>query len=82
MEYGARPDELVPDWDSTAIHQAVLYGKWDLVEHFVELGADINVEDNEGQTPLDRYLANPGLDEERRAWLRKLGAVQKNDPAA
>uniref|UniRef100_A0A1I8AUX0 ANK_REP_REGION domain-containing protein n=1 Tax=Steinernema glaseri TaxID=37863 RepID=A0A1I8AUX0_9BILA len=36
----------------TALHQAVIDDKYDIVRFLVEHGADINIQDNEGWTPL------------------------------
>ena len=52
---------------ATPLHIAVLHGHYELVYMLLEAGAQVNIQDNEGYTPLMRALA-----QEKQAVLIKL----------
>jgi ankyrin repeat protein len=74
LDRGARADVLVADWDSTALHDAVYFGNRELVSLFLDQGANINVLDREGMTPLDQLRRYRPTKIDRALWLRKMGA--------
>lgn len=70
LQYGARMNEQASDTGSTALHVAVRNKHLELVQVLLEHGADINMRDYRGNTPLD-------LDSSRmiKELLRSKGAV-------
>jgi ankyrin repeat protein len=75
------------DIGSTALHIAALRGYPGVIKHMAQRGADLNVADREGFTPLDYALghlpskmrAKPPADNPAAAALRDLGARVKED---
>ncbi len=77
---GTRPDFAE---GSTALHVAVIFGNIDAMKVLMEKGADLNVQDLDGCTPLDRALEKYiQLDQERETAgpeAKRTRAVQKRD---
>jgi ankyrin repeat protein len=74
------------DLGSTALHMAALRDYPGVIRHMAERGADLNVADREGLTPLDYALGRlpprlrakaPGADAAATVALRELGAHGK-----
>lgn len=62
----------------TAVHAAASYGHVDLLQYLIEKGGDINVQDNEGDTPLHHVEEV----ETAKYMVEKLGAnykIKNND---
>lgn len=51
--YGNRDDGVNSKEGSTALHEAARNGRLDLVRRLIDLGADPNIVDEEGQKPVD-----------------------------
>jgi len=84
---GVKPS-IANDVGTTALHMAALRDYPAVIRHMAEKGADLNVADGEGYTPLDyalghlpkRLRAKPPADATSAAELRKLGAREKAEP--
>jgi ankyrin repeat protein len=46
------------DTRSTAVHTAILFGKYDILKLLIENGADINAKDNQGNSPIHGAIEN------------------------
>jgi ankyrin repeat protein len=88
LDHGVAPT-IANDIGTTALHMAALRDYPGIVRHLAERGADLNVADREGLTPLDYALGRlpprlrtkaPGPDSAVAAALRELGARGKADP--
>ncbi|MEO8467068.1 MAG: ankyrin repeat domain-containing protein [Gammaproteobacteria bacterium] len=83
---GVKP-ALANDMGTTVLHMAALRDYPAVIRHMAEKGADLNVADGEGFTPLDyalghlpkRLRAKPPADATSAAELRKLGAREKDE---
>jgi hypothetical protein len=86
LDRGVKPT-LANDMGTTALHMAALRDYPAVIRHMAEKGADLNVADSEGYTPLDYALghlpkklrAKPPADATSAAELRKLGAREKEE---
>ncbi len=86
LEHGVKPT-IANDMGTTALHMAALRDYPAVIRHMAEKGADLNVADSEGYTPLDYALghlpkklrAKPPADATSAAELRKLGAREKEE---
>mmetsp|Transcript_68657 Transcript_68657/g.150037 ORF Transcript_68657/g.150037 Transcript_68657/m.150037 type:complete len:568 (-) Transcript_68657:390-2093(-) len=62
----------------TPLHKAAGWGRMEVVKYLVEADADVNVEDDNGKTPLDRVcssmIADVGYEEAIESILRAAGA--------
>jgi ankyrin repeat protein len=87
LDQGVDPS-IGNDIGSTALHLAALRAYPGVIKHMAERGADLNVADREGFTPLDyalgvlpsRLRTKPPADNAAVAALRELGARGKEDP--
>ena len=52
----------VDEYDWTALYGAAQYGHIDVVKALIEVGADVNYSDCDGNTPLTRAVANGHAD--------------------
>lgn len=82
LDQGVEPS-IANDLGTTALHMAALRDYPGIIRHLAARGADVNVADNAGLTPLDYVLGNlpprlraqaPGADSAAAAALRELGA--------
>jgi hypothetical protein len=87
MDHGVEPS-IANDLGTTALHMAALRDYPGVIRHMAERGADVNVADGEGYTPLDYALGNlpsklrvkaPPADNAAAAALRELGAHGKDE---
>lgn len=87
LDHGVAP-AIANDIGTTALHMAALRDYPGIVRHMAERGADLNVADREGLTPLDYALGRlprrlrakaPGADSAVVAALRELGARGKEE---
>jgi ankyrin repeat protein len=87
LDHGVAPT-IANDIGTTALHMAALRNYPGIVRHMAERGADLNVADREGLTPLDYALGRlpprlrakaPGADSAVAAALRELGARGKEE---
>ena len=87
LDHGAKPT-LGNDLGTTALHVAALRDYPGVVKHLAERGADLDVADREGFTPLDYAVGRlpaklrakaPGADSAVAAALRELGAHGKDE---
>ena len=87
LDQGVKPT-IANDLGATALHIAALRNYPGVIKHMAERGADLNVADHEGYTPLDYALghlpkklrAKPPTDITAAATaLRELGAREKED---
>jgi ankyrin repeat protein len=88
MDHGV-PPSIANDIGTTALHMAALRNYPGVIRHMAERGADLNVADREGFTPLDYALGHlpskmrgkpPADITAAAAELRKLGARGKEEP--
>jgi ankyrin repeat protein len=86
MAHGVAPS-IANDLGTTALHMAALRDYPGIVKHMAEKGADLNVADREGFTPLDYAEGRlppkvrakaPGADSAVAVALRELGARGKD----
>jgi len=78
---------IANDMGTTALHIAALRGYPGVIRHMAERGADINIADDEGLTPLDYALGNlpprlrarPPADNSAVDALRSLGAQAREE---
>ena len=79
---------IANDIGTTALHMAALRDYPGVIRHMAERGADLNVADSEGFTPLDYALGHlpkklrakpPAEITAAAAELRKLGAREKEE---
>ncbi|HUO68784.1 MAG TPA: ankyrin repeat domain-containing protein [Gammaproteobacteria bacterium] len=87
LDHGVEPG-VANDAGTTALHMAALRDYPGVVRHMAERGADLNVADREGFTPLDYALGRlpsrlrakaPGADAAVAVALRELGAHGKDE---
>jgi ankyrin repeat protein len=87
LDHGVAPT-IANDIGTTALHMAALRDYPGIIRHMAERGADLNVADREGLTPLDYALGRlpprlrakaPGAESAVAAALRELGARGKED---
>jgi hypothetical protein len=87
LDHGVDPS-IGNDLGTTALHMAALRDYPGIIRHFAERGANLNVADREGLTPLDYALGRlpsklranaPGADSAAVAALRELGALGKEE---
>ena len=45
-------------WNGSPLHLTIGNGRWDLVEMMLRHGADVNLENEDGQTPLGKYCGS------------------------
>jgi hypothetical protein len=84
MDHGVDP-AIANDAGVTAVHTAASRDYPGIIRHMAERGADLNVADSEGYTPLDYALGNlpqrrgppPAVETAAAATLRELGAHGK-----
>jgi ankyrin repeat protein len=87
LDHGVSPT-VANDLGTTALHMAALRNYPGVIKHLAERGADLNVADREGYTPLDyamgrtpsKLRVKPPADvTEAAVALRELGAQQKGE---
>jgi ankyrin repeat protein len=87
MDRGVEPT-IANDMGTTALHMAALRDYPGIIRHMAERGANLNVGDSEGYTPLDYAMGNfpsklrasaPPADSAAVAALRELGAQGKDE---
>ena len=86
LDRGVQPS-VANDMGTTALHMAALRAYPGVIRHMAGRGADLNVPDREGFTPLDYALGNlpkrlrakPPADNAAAAALRELGAHGKDE---
>jgi ankyrin repeat protein len=87
LDHGVQPS-IANDLGATALHMAALRDYPGVIRHMAERGADLNVADREGLTPLDYVLGRlpprlrakaPGPDAAAAVALRELGAHGKDE---
>jgi uncharacterized protein len=88
LDHGVAPT-IANGLGTTALHMAALRDYPGIIRHLAERGADLNVADSEGFTPLDYALGHtpaklrakpPAEPTEAAAVLRELGAHEKDEP--
>jgi len=87
LDHGVKPSSA-NDLGTTALHMAALRDYPGVIRHMAERGADLNVADREGFTPLDYAVGRlpsklrakaPGADAAAAVALRELGAHGKDE---
>ncbi len=87
LDHGVSPS-IANDLGTTALHMAALRDYPGVIRHMAERGADLNVADREGFTPLDYALGHlpaklrtkaPGADAAVAVALRELGARGRDE---
>jgi ankyrin repeat protein len=87
LDHGVKPG-IANDLGTTALHMAALRDYPGVIRHMAERGADLNVGDREGFTPLDYAMGRmpsrvrakaPGADAAVAVALRELGARGKDE---
>ncbi|AOR59892.1 ankyrin repeat domain-containing protein [Pectobacterium parmentieri] len=65
---------IVNEYNQNLLHEAVACGNFILINRFIELGIDVNHQDNNGQTPL-HYAAQRRMEDVGETILMNKGDV-------
>lgn len=76
-QYGVTVDSTPSYEKTTLLHMAVWNGNSDAAKKLVELGADINAKDSDGDTPLDYALEEGHEELDLADWLEEKGAKRR-----